>query len=528
MSRWRIVVVLCLLVLPVLALAGVGTYYLWTHHWWIWAWFAMIFLMGVGYVLAWRWQQKRVLLRPPDFENPPHWTERDSEALKLVEARATAAAKLDQSKWVDPAFYLATAQEMAQEIATFYHPKAKDPVSSLTVPEALAVVELAAHDLAGLVDRYLPGGHLMTIADWRRARQAAEFVQSANNLYWAVAALFNPLETALRYTASRMSVSTPLQMLQQNLLLWFYVSFIERVGHYLIEVNSGRLRVGTKRYLELLRHRLPDEAPLSVDGGQTPARAVDPAEQVRQVTVTVLGQVKAGKSSLINGLLGERKAFTDVLPATEGVDRYDLKPPDVDTHLVLLDTVGYGHEGPKADQIKVTQESARQSDLLLLVLHARNPARQADLEMLRALKSWFSSKPDLRRPPILAVLTHVDLLSPALEWSPPYDWEHPVRTKEKNMHDALATVHDQLGEFLEGGVPVCLLPDKVWGVEEWLLPAVAALLDDAHGVALLRCLKAEKDTGKVRKVFQQFLSTGLEAVRIVWRSARAPGAPAKK
>ncbi len=394
MSRWRVVVVICLLVLPFLLLAAVGTYYLWTISFGFLAWTIMALLMGTGYVLGWRWQHKRVLLRPPDFENPPHWTERDSQALKLVEARAKDAASFDQDKLLDPASYLSAAEQMALEIAAFYHPRAKDPISNLTVPELLAVVELAAHDLAGMVDRYLPGGHLMTIADWKRARQAADWFQSANNLYWAVAALFNPVDAALRYSASRLSMGTPLQMLQQNLLLWFYVSFIERVGHYLIEVNSGRLRVGTKRYLELLRHRLPDEAPLSVS--QPPAEVRDPAELVRQVTVTLMGQVKAGKSSLINGLLGEKKAFTDVLPATEGIERYDLKPADIDTHLVLLDTVGYGHAGPKADQLRATQEAARQSDLLLLVLHALNPARQADLDLLKALKAWFVSKPDLR------------------------------------------------------------------------------------------------------------------------------------
>lgn len=511
MSRWRVMVVLCLLVLPFLLLAGVGTYYLWSHSWGIVAWAVMVCLMATGYLLALRWQHKQVLLRPPEFETPQHWTDRDSGALKLIEARAAGAGKTDPDKLLDPATYLNTAREMAQEIATFYHPRAKDPVSSLTVPELLAVVELASHDLAELVDDYLPGGHLMSIKDWRRARQAAEWVQTANNLYWVIAALFNPLEAAVRYSTSRLSLGTPLQMLQENLLLWFYVSFIERVGHYLIEVNSGRLRIGTKRYLELLRQRLPERD-----------ERTDPAEQVRQVTVTLLGQVKAGKSSLINGLLGERKALTDVLPATQGVERYDLKPPEIDTDLVLLDTVGYAHTGPKADQLRATQEAAQQSDLLLLVLHCNNPARQADLELLQALKTWFVGKPDLRRPPILAVVTHVDLVSPKMEWAPPYNWETPVRSKEKNIHDALATVRDQLGEYLSGVVPVCLVPGKVWGVEEYLLPAIAAQLDDAHGVALLRCLRAEKDTGKVRKVFQQLLSTGVEVARIIWQSAQEP------
>ena len=74
------------------------------------------------------------------------------------------------------------------------------------------------------------------------------------------------------------------------------------------------------------------------------------------MTIAVFGQVKAGKSSLINALLGEQRAVTDVLPTTAGVARYDLHPKGIPSHLVLLDTVGYGHEGPKADQIASTRE----------------------------------------------------------------------------------------------------------------------------------------------------------------------------
>src|SRR5207248_8590880 len=164
----------------------------------------------------------------------------------------------------------------------------------------------------------------------------------------------------------------------------------------------------------------------------------EPADQVRRVTVTLMGQVKAGKSSLVKALLGEQRAKVDVLPATAGVDRYELQPEGIPTRLVLLDTVGYGHEGPKADQVAVTRDSAQQSDLLLLVLHARNPARQADLAMLEDLRSWFASRPDLKKPPLVAVLTHIDLLSPSLEWSPPYNWRQPTRPKERSIHDAAA------------------------------------------------------------------------------------------
>src|SRR5207248_4647779 len=136
-------------------------------------------------------------LRPVNFEPNARWTDRDREAWKLVEARATADKDIDADKLVDPKFYLSVAQEMGMELAAFYHPKAKDPVGNLTVPEILAVVELASHDLAVLVDNYLPGGHLMTINDWRLAKRASDWYQSASNLYWIGSAGSSPANTCL-------------------------------------------------------------------------------------------------------------------------------------------------------------------------------------------------------------------------------------------------------------------------------------------------------------------------------------------
>ena len=69
MSRWRVILVVLLLGLPFLLLAGVGTYYLWSLSWGIVTWAVMVVSMSAGYLLAWRWQRKNKLLRPPDFEN---------------------------------------------------------------------------------------------------------------------------------------------------------------------------------------------------------------------------------------------------------------------------------------------------------------------------------------------------------------------------------------------------------------------------------------------------------------------------
>jgi len=509
MRRWRLVILAFLVAAPLLFLAACGIYFLWAGGHWQWAWWPLTACLALAYILAWRWQKQQHLLRV-DFTAPMTWTDRDKNGWKLVQARAKKAEKLDSQKLSDVTFYLQTAQDMAQEMAGFYHPGAKDPVGSLTIPEILAVIELAAHDLAEMVDKYLPGGHLLTINAWRRARQATELYQDASHLGWLISSMFTPISTSIRYLATQVGVSTPWQLLQQNLLLWFYTAYIHRLGTYLIDLNSGRLRVGAKRFRELMAQARQEPGAASQDG----------VAPVKALTLVLAGQVKAGKSSLINAILGEERAKTAVLPETAGFTRYQVKPDGIDTQLFLLDTPGSGHTGPREDQLRATQEAARQADLILLVLQARNPARQADVELLQALRKYFDANPDLKMPPILGVMTHIDLLFPALEWAPPYNWQKPERPKEKQIDQAIEALKEQMGDRLAGVVPVCTQPEKIYGIQEWLLPAVIDLLDEAHAVALLRCLRREMDTGQIKKVFQQFLAVGKEAIRIWWEKTK--------
>jgi predicted GTPase len=522
MKNWRWWILTALALTPLLVLLAAGGVWFWIQGWWVYAWWPLTGCYAVTLFLAWRWQKKARLLPGPDFTAELHWTDRDREAWRLVAARAKAVKSLPAERLLDVQFYVDTARDMADELAHFYHPRAIDPISALTITEILAVTELAAHDLAEMVDDYLPGGHMLTIRHWRNAGKVADWYSTASNVYWVIAALFAPLNTAVRYAASRVGVSRPLQLLQENLVAWFYSAFVHRVGTYLIDLNSGRLRVGARRYRELLTQagRSEDAKARTRDG--PPVVEPSSLRGVAEVSITVLGQVKAGKSSLVNALLGEQRARTDVLPLTSEITQYQLLTvPSLpaqeegrgESRLVLLDTIGYGHAGPKADQLQATRESVRQTDLSLLVLHARDPARQPDLHMLQALRAWFQARPHLKAPRILGVLTHIDLLSPSMEWSPPYDWLSPKRPKEQSIHDAVATVEEQLGQYLVGVVPVCVAKDKVSGIQEWLLPRLVELLDEACAVALLRSLHAEADAGRLRKTLSQLLQAGKHLVR---------------
>lgn len=503
MTRKRIIFLVALSSLPIAFMVGVGFYHLWKTDWLFWVWWPMAACFATAYLLAWRWQ-KNMRRQVADEPSPEHYTERDELAREKIKERIRNT-DVTIDKLSELHLYVDTAEQMAKELALVYHPEARDYYGKLTLPEVLAVVELASHDLGEMAQTYLPAGHLMTIDNFRRANQAVKWYGRASKGFWAASALIDPIRTGIRYVAAQAGLGKPMDMVKENVALWLYAKYIERLGHYLIELYSGRLRIGVKRYREL-QSQQDEGTPVGkvgtivLDGGKS--------SEARAVTIAVIGQVKAGKSSLINALLGDRRAVTDVIPATSNISRYELRAPGNASKLILLDTVGYNQSGAKADQFEDTVEAAQQADLIFLVTHARNPGRNADVELWKDMKAWFRDRPELKMPPVLLVLTHVDLLSPAMEWSPPYDWRRPARPKEKNIAEAAQVTLEQFGEGIAAIVPVCAAEGRVFGIKEELLPEMTGLLGEARAVAFIRCLEAEADERQIQKVFEQLWSAG--------------------
>ena len=318
-------------------------------------------------------------------------------------------------------------------------------------------------------------------------------------------------------------MSRPLQLLQENLLLWFYTAFVHRLGTYLIDLNSGRLRVGAQRYRELLAAGIP-AAHAGRPGNAAADIAARQRAQVRQVTLTLMGQVKAGKSSLINALLGEQRARTDVLPATDRITRYELQPPGMPSRLVLLDTVGYGHSG--RGRIRCAPPR-------------RRPAS-------RTCCCWWCT-PATRppgRPGHAAEAAGLVRLPAGAEDAagPGRDDPHRPVVPGDGMESRPTTGRSRSGprssRSRRPGTPSASSSAITWSASSRCVPRrerftawrngscrrVAELLDEAHAVAMLRCLRAEADAGKVRKVLQQLLLAGKEAARALWQAPGWPGA----
>lgn len=502
MTKSRISLLAFLVLGPFVFLIGAGSFHLYSTGWGFIAWWPMALSLTAAYLLGWRWTRKnRAKLLPDTGKEPPPltWTDRDKLAWQVVLDTAAKVENVSVDQFADADRYSKEAQALALAVAKVYKPDATDPFGHLTLPEILACGELVSRDLSRRVREYIPGSHLMRIQDWKRARQAVDIGEKAWNVSWLARMALDPINAGAQFLASRAGAA-PLRRIQDNVLHWFHTAYLHELGRHLIELNSGRLKVGAERYLELT-------AP--------PAENAPPSVGVR---VAIVGPVKAGKSSLVNALLGESKAGTDVLPLTNGATQYVL-PQEGGQPLTLIDTAGYGLAGPTDEELAEAVEAAVGADLILMATPARNAARAADVSLLTGMQNAFAKMPGRNLPPVLAVLTQADALTPAAEWAPPYDWKTGTRLKELSIRDAVAAGGEAFVGRVLDTVPVCGAAGKEWNISDGLAEAMASRLDAARGAAVLRAFHAEGSAHGGRKVVKQLLNVGREALAAVLKNA---------
>jgi uncharacterized protein len=502
LTRWQFITLSILSLLPVLLLAGFGGWTLYVTGYWWWLWWTMPICWGLA-ALLWRAWGSRLEIPQLPLDRT-HWTPQDQAATEIVKAEQQRVGDYTKAQLCDPQFYTQITQDLALKIAQHYYPKAQDPLGQRTVVEILAAVQLISEDVEEWFLKYVPGGHLVTVSQWRLLSHAPGWWTAASNAGWVASILLNPLNLG-RYFVSKFAVDPLSGQVQQNLLGLFYTSYIRQAGYYLIELNSGRLQGGSERYRRWVQ-RLESPSPPPTATGPLSENPSTPVT----ITIALLGQVKAGKSSLANALVGQRVAATDVLPATKQVQRISYSHPDRGDRFVLLDTTGYSDAGATLDQIKETREAVRQADLVLLVLDARSPARDADVKTLSNLADWYASQPQLKPPPVLAVLNKIDGLSPVMEWSPPYNWKTPIRPKERNIAAAMDYIREVFGTKIKGVIPTCSDSehDRVTGIDTDLVPAMAMQLDQARSAALLRELHSEFARDKYTQIAGQVWEIG--------------------
>lgn len=443
---------------------------------------------------------------PRGGEPDPAWPPLARRAWDEVEAIARRVEgedlPLDQPDRIGEIFH-----EVLRAVARQYHPQAAEPELETPLPQVLWAVERVARDLREAFSENVPGAHVLTLGDFWRLKRLAQWYRQAYFLYRLASAGFNPISAIMREirdAAANKMLTTSTGDLKQ----WAVGYCVRRAGWYAIELYS-QARDWDQAALEAFR------TPESRRDAERAAARAEPltAEPLR---VLVAGQVKSGKSSVINALFGEVRSAVDVVPCTRNVEPYLLERDGMPLAIVL-DTAGY-ESVDAADLLAPVEKEMLRCDLVLLVVTAVSAARQADRRLLDQLRDFYGKHPERTMPPVVAVVTHIDLVRPAAEWNPPYDLAHPQNAKAANIAEAVRTIAADLalGEG-EQIVPVCLKPQAEYNVEEGLVPAILELLPKAKAACYLRCLRRFREATHWQRLWRQTLNAG----RVLWHAGKS-------
>lgn len=205
------------------------------------------------------------------------------------------------------------------------------------------------------------------------------------------------------------------------------------------------------------------------------------APPLEPVRIVLLGQVSAGKSSLVNTLIEQTRAEVSALPSTDALAVYRFQVSG-ETLFNLVDLPGLNGD-PDVEK-HLLREVAR-SDIVLWVLKANQPARKLDQQFREKLEQYFAGKANTtRRPPlVVGILNQVDRLGRPDDWAPPYDLLHGDG-KAALIREALDYNREVLG--LDTLLPLSIAPGKTQFNVEELASTLKERYDKALQVQLSR------------------------------------------
>ncbi|WP_295080487.1 GTPase Era [Ruminococcus sp.] len=131
----------------------------------------------------------------------------------------------------------------------------------------------------------------------------------------------------------------------------------------------------------------------------------------RTAFVTIAGRTNAGKSSLLNAIVGEKIASVSNKPQTTRTRITGIRNID-DVQLVFFDTPGLHKPVNKLSEhmLNTVKESVSDIDAVVFVMDCTKKINQQELELLKSLNS--------SKMPVILVLNKIDLLKNKDELAP--------------------------------------------------------------------------------------------------------------
>ncbi|HEV3164905.1 MAG TPA: GTPase [Isosphaeraceae bacterium] len=499
---------LILLVGPFAAYIGFGAMWLAQRGWWLYYATGLWILSGIVFaILAARWTaSKNQLLPPIDWDSPQTFAPRDRAAWALVQEEADRGESISMDDLSTADVYIDTGRRLVRRLAAHYHPLSHDPIEHVPLIELLTALQLAAEDLTHLCHQ-VPGGDLLTTSHWRRAVQAAEYLNWANDVYTYLLPIIQPVTGIGRLVTQKLMVKPAWKNMQQNLLRWFYQAYVNRLGTHLIELYSGRLAIGVDQYRRLTRRGFAEAPPVEAEA--------------LPLVIAVAGARDVGKSRLIELLKHVWSNSPDAARpqlAAAGLDETVMKRLRT---AQWVEVPGYtATPGGESARDRATRRDAVteavKADLLLLVVDGTREDPAADVKFAQEWDHWYLDHPGLEVPPAVAIVTGVDRPEWGGNWKPPHDWAHGSGVRETAVRTRLEALRSSLPPTVTQLIAVGLGPEAPFGVSELILPALAAQLHRAERVALIRYLHRTASRSKAKRLMMQVGQHG----RRLWDSLR--------
>jgi predicted GTPase len=477
-SSWPWAIVFLLLVLPWLALVALGVFWLWQNHYLVTGLVILASFYGAATLLN-HWLKHRQIepFQLPDVQADERWSPAAQdiwdELDKLIEELNPADYPL-----TDSARLLQLAQQVIRKVARHFRPRAGKAELDIPLRNILFITEQVSRDMRQLLDEKVPFSHLLTIDEGLKLWKWKQRLEKGHFIYRMGRMLLSPT-TAIPAELSGFFQGKVAQYPRGLLEQWLLRTLVKKTGYYAIALYSGQLA-----------------PPVLAEPEPQPGLAPEMKQPLR---ILVVGQLKAGKSSLINAMLGELRAAAHVLPLTDELTVYKLKQDD-SGEVLIFDSPGYGDESHWFE--KEPERALGGFDLVLLVCSATQAGREADAQFLADLRNWFDQRLHRSMPPVLAIVTHIDQLRPLREWQPPYDLQTPQNDKARNIREALETVAEALHIPVSDCIPVSLQTGANYNIDA-IWTALADKWPESKRAQYLRCLPEGRSKEKLRLIWTQ-------------------------
>jgi len=496
-------VVLALL-LPLISLVPLGWLWLWENGYALY-WLAGALAVGIGAYSVQAMALRRSVAQTAEplqdaidtvMPGDPGWTQREQAAWAAVEA---LAADVQPSGLTDRDKVLNLGLRTVEAVARQIHPEDRNPLWKFTVPEALALVERVSADLRPFVADNIPLGDQLTVGQVLKIYQWRSAIGMAEKAYdiWRLIRLINPVTAAAqeaREQITRHLYATVRDQLAKRLAQ----GYVREVGRAAIDLYGGRLKVSAA---ELAGH-----VSASTLRDRSAGRPL--AEPLR---VLVAGKAGSGKSSVVNALSKEIGAHVDVLPPTRKFQAHELELAGSASTLVI-DSPGIGATPKEHGRFA---SKAGEFDLIVWTVAANDAADTIDRDVIAGIRKYYADRTNRRLPPILAALTHIDLLPPREAWSPPYATDTPANDKARSIRRAMETVAGNLSLGLDDVVPVSVGTEQAPYNVERLTARIAALVPEARRAQFLRLMEDAAPRWSARRLGRQASNAVLSATRAV-------------